>query len=265
MFEGLASWLIESYIGKYINVSPDKLSIGLLSGIIELENVYLKPDAFNEYSLHSPFELKVGIIGKIKFNVSLANLRYSPWILAAENFCLIIGPKKFPSHTTYKNKLEDTLSDLEKKWFEKAELIALQTSSTGQQTGSIWFSFLGSIAYSILKNLNVNLKNLHVRYEDPDNNFGFGVTIESIQIKNENNIITNPDFAEKFNSSSSALFSIENVVSKICEITNFSVECISSSFMVYQKDETDKEEKKCVFEEISKIFNTNLAKGNFLF
>lgn len=91
MLEGLAAWVLKTYIGKYINVNPDKLSIGLLSGVVELENVPLKPDAFNEYDF--PFELKLGYIGKIKLNVSLNTLRYSPWSLHAENICIIIGPK----------------------------------------------------------------------------------------------------------------------------------------------------------------------------
>ncbi len=92
MFENFAAWLLETYVGKYINVSPDKLSIGFLTGAIELEHVSLKLDAFNNNDL--PIQVKFGYIDKIKLNISLATLRYSPLRLVIENLCIILGPKQ---------------------------------------------------------------------------------------------------------------------------------------------------------------------------
>ena len=115
MLEGLAAWLLKTYIGKYVNLNADKLSVGLLSGSVELENLPIKKDAFNDYEL--PFEVKFGHIGKIKLNISLNKLRNTPWSLLAEGLYLIIGPKNTSTNNSNNNynKSEDLLnSDKEK-------------------------------------------------------------------------------------------------------------------------------------------------------
>lgn len=93
MFEGLVSSLLKTYIGKYVNVNQDKLSIGLLSGVVELENASLRLDAINDDN-RFPFVVKFGHIGKIKLSISWNALRQSPWSLIAENIYIIIGPKR---------------------------------------------------------------------------------------------------------------------------------------------------------------------------
>ena len=43
MLEGLATWFLNNYLGKYLeNLDNDQLSISLLSGQVELENVPLR-------------------------------------------------------------------------------------------------------------------------------------------------------------------------------------------------------------------------------
>ena len=43
MLEGLATWFLNNYLGKYLeNLDTDQLSISLLSGQVELENVPLR-------------------------------------------------------------------------------------------------------------------------------------------------------------------------------------------------------------------------------
>ena len=143
MLEGLAAKILQNYIGKYVNVNADKLSVGLLSGVVELENVPLKPEAFNDHDL--PFELKFGYVGKIKLNISLNSLRYTPLLLTADNLFIIIGPKeryknitnnndetKVPtqSDSDINNEAEkikkekiDRLDNLENKWFKEVEFL----------------------------------------------------------------------------------------------------------------------------------------------
>ncbi len=146
MLEGLAAKILQNYIGKYVNVNADKLSVGLLTGVVELENVPLKPEAFNDHDL--PFELKLGYVEKIKLNISLNSLRYAPLLLTADNLFIIIGPKRISTkkneHATvsdevvseeiklkeieqYKEKLQreklDRLVNLENKWFKECEFL----------------------------------------------------------------------------------------------------------------------------------------------
>ncbi|KAJ8780766.1 hypothetical protein J1605_000809 [Eschrichtius robustus] len=63
MLEGLVAWVLNTYLGKYVNnLNTDQLSVALLKGAVELENLPLKKDALKELEL--PFEVKAGLIGK---------------------------------------------------------------------------------------------------------------------------------------------------------------------------------------------------------
>ncbi|KAF4018410.1 hypothetical protein G4228_010158 [Cervus hanglu yarkandensis] len=59
MLEGLVAWVLNTYLGKYVNnLNTDQLSVALLKGAVELENLPLKKDALKELEL--PFEVKAG-------------------------------------------------------------------------------------------------------------------------------------------------------------------------------------------------------------
>lgn len=207
MLEGLASWVLKTYIGKYVNVNAQKLSVGLLSGLVELENVPFLTDAFNENDL--PFELKFGYIGKIKLKISLNALRYTPLILTVENAFLILGPKRNLSQTSldkpelFSEKLEK-LNNLENKWFKEVEFLGISNSTTQDEQSKL-VSIFGPMAYSLLQNIHFNLNHLHVRYEDDANKFSIGVYLDSISIQNS------PDENNK------------NFSFKSCELNNFSI------------------------------------------
>lgn len=210
MFEGLVSSLLKTYIGKYVNVNQDKLSIGLLSGVVELENASLRLDAINDDN-RFPFFIKFGHIGKIKLNISWNALRQSPWSLIAENINIIIGPKreckkkKAAETDVSSQKAESTISneeqnvldetpsletivtsespvdenksgllvDYENKWFKEVEMLGIYSDNPdktmldddtyGNQKRLHVFSYLASFAYSLLNNLHVSLKDLHIR------------------------------------------------------------------------------------------------------
>lgn len=194
MLEGLAGWLLKTYIGKYVHLNTDKLSVGLLSGYLELENLPIRIDVFNEYDL--PFEIKFGHIGKIKLNISLNKFSKTPWSLAVEGIYLILSIKDTSSAKSLFNLSEKlankelnlieklkALELLESKWLKELELME-ETSSLSSTQQSKWFSF-ASIAYNLLKNIKVNFTNIHLRFEDTEQSFG--LRINSIDIRNQEN------------------------------------------------------------------------------
>ena len=210
MLEGLAARVLKAYIGKYVSVNADKLSVGLLSGVVELENVPLKTDAFNDSDL--PFELKCGYVGKIKLTISLNSLRYTPWLLNAENICIIIGPKDSASQARTdddEDKLQqvklDKLINLENKWFKEVEFLGVANGTAGEEQSRL-FSILSPIAYSLIKNLHVSLNHIHIRYEDNVNGFSMGAYIDSISFQNDNETESQ-----------------KNLSFKTCQVNNFSI------------------------------------------
>lgn len=59
MLESLISWVLNTYVGEYLeNLNADQLSVGLLQGQIELENVPLKKTALRKFDV--PVRIKTG-------------------------------------------------------------------------------------------------------------------------------------------------------------------------------------------------------------
>lgn len=93
MLEGLARFLSNN-LGIYLDT--DQLSISLLSGQVELENVPLRKDALR--FLEPAIEVKSGVVGHIKLTIPVSRLRSEPWTLLLENITIVLGPQKFSQY-----------------------------------------------------------------------------------------------------------------------------------------------------------------------
>lgn len=68
MFEALLSPLLLRVLGQYIEDLPrEQLRVALWSGVVRLENVRLRPDAFNH--LKVPFAVRQGTIALLELKV----------------------------------------------------------------------------------------------------------------------------------------------------------------------------------------------------
>ncbi|RCN43106.1 hypothetical protein ANCCAN_10894 [Ancylostoma caninum] len=80
MLENIVAWVLNNYIGEYLeDLNTDQLSVALLSGQVELENVPLKKTALRKLDL--PLEVKAGLLGKLTLSVPITHLRSEPWAL----------------------------------------------------------------------------------------------------------------------------------------------------------------------------------------
>ncbi|XP_043916363.1 vacuolar protein sorting-associated protein 13D [Protopterus annectens] len=183
MLEGLAAWVLNTYLGKYVNnLNTDQLSIALLKGAVELENLPLKKDALNELDL--PFEVKVGLIGKITLQIPFYRPHIDPWVISISRLHLIGAPSRlqeFDEERTRqleKEHKEAFLNALEEKW-----------RSEWQEKGeSYWYSVTASIVTRIVENIELKIQEVHLRFEDdttnPQQPFAFGICIKSVSMQN---------------------------------------------------------------------------------
>lgn len=94
MLEGLATWFLNTYLGKYLkNLNTDQLSIALLSGEAELHNVPLRRDALR--FLNAAVDVRSGTVGRIRLKIPVARLRSEPWSVTLERVCIVTGPQRF--------------------------------------------------------------------------------------------------------------------------------------------------------------------------
>lgn len=183
MLEGLVAWVLNTYLGKYVNnLNTDQLSVALLKGAVELENLPLKKDALKELEL--PFEVKAGLIGKVTLQIPFYRPHVDPWVISISSLHVIGAPERTQDFNDEKEKLLERerkkalLHALEEKW-----------KSDRQQKGeSYWYSVTASVVTRIVENIELKIQDVHLRFEDgvtdPSHPFAFGVCIKNVSMQN---------------------------------------------------------------------------------
>ncbi|XP_074028701.1 vacuolar protein sorting 13D [Leptinotarsa decemlineata] len=187
MLEGLIAWVLNNYLGKYVQLNTDQLSIALLSGKVELENLPLKKDALRNLGL--PVIIKSGFIGKVLLQIPLRQIRSAPWVIAIEQLYLVASPL---SASGWDHDAEDlarheqklsSLDNLEAKWRLKND-IQDANSTYYSSSYSSWFSYGAGLVSEIIENLQLRIQDIHIRYEDstsiPMQPIAFGITLQSL-------------------------------------------------------------------------------------
>uniref|UniRef100_A0A2R5LD33 Putative vacuolar protein n=1 Tax=Ornithodoros turicata TaxID=34597 RepID=A0A2R5LD33_9ACAR len=193
MLEGLAAWVLNTYVGEYVeNLNTHQLSIGLLRGQVELENLPLKKDAFRQLLL--PFEIKAGFIGKISLTIPVTRLRSEPWVINVERLYVVVGPVSLNEYDedheeqVLQNAKLSKLDAMEAKW--KADNESKQEPSYYAYSYASWLTYGTSVMTNIVKNLQLKIKDVHLRYEDsytdPQHPFACGLTIQSLSSLGDN-------------------------------------------------------------------------------
>ncbi|XP_077367984.1 intermembrane lipid transfer protein VPS13D isoform X2 [Festucalex cinctus] len=183
MLEGLVAWVLNTYLGKYVsNLNTDQLSIALLKGAVELENLPLRKDALKEFDL--PFEVKTGFIGKITLQIPFYRPHSDPWVISMSQLNLIIGPAHLREYDDEKEKQEQR----ERKKYLLKTLEEKFKSECEQKGESYWYSVTASVVTRIVENIELNIQDVHLRFEDdtcnPEKPFSFGVCVNNISAQN---------------------------------------------------------------------------------
>ncbi|XP_062822059.1 intermembrane lipid transfer protein VPS13D isoform X4 [Anolis carolinensis] len=182
MLEGLVAWVLNNYLGKYVsNLNTDQLSVALLKGAVELENLPLKKDALKELF---PFEVKAGFIGKITLQIPFCRPHIDPWVISISKLHLIGSPER-------REDLDEEQEELLEKENKKALLLALEErwkKEREQAAESYWYSVTASVVTRIVENIELNIQDVHLRFEDsvtsPSQPFAFGVCIKNVSVQN---------------------------------------------------------------------------------
>uniref|UniRef100_A0A8D0BUC4 Vacuolar protein sorting 13 homolog D n=1 Tax=Salvator merianae TaxID=96440 RepID=A0A8D0BUC4_SALMN len=182
MLEGLIAWVLNNYLGKYVsNLNTDQLSVALLKGAVELENLPLKKEALEKLL---PFEVKAGFIGKVTLQIPFYRPHIDPWVISVSKLHLIGSPEKQEDFDEERERLLERESKkaillaLEEKWKKERE----------QTPESYWYSVTASVVARIVENIELNIQDVHLRFEDgitnPSQPFAFGICIKNVSVQN---------------------------------------------------------------------------------
>ncbi|XP_033238212.1 vacuolar protein sorting-associated protein 13D [Drosophila pseudoobscura] len=168
MLRELITWVLNTYLGKYLeNLNSVQLSVALLSGEVELENIPIRKDALR--ALNLPVEVAGGSIRKIKLQVPVRQFRTSPWCISVEGLFCIICPKNLESWDYAKEKLQDlqyklaVLDNAEAGWRSEK---GMQMESYYFSSYNNWLKYGTNMATNIIDNIELKIFDVHFRYED---------------------------------------------------------------------------------------------------
>ncbi|KAI4169349.1 MAG: hypothetical protein LQ343_005742 [Gyalolechia ehrenbergii] len=180
MLEGLVANLLNRFLGMYVkNFNAQQLNVGIWNGDVKLRNLELRREALDQ--LHLPVNVVEGYLGSLTMAIPWTNLRGKPVRVTIEDVFLLAAPKEDAEYNEEEEAKREHSVKMEK--LENAELLKQRNSEgLSQEEQQKSQSFTESLTTAIVDNLQVSIKNIHIRYEDtiaaPGHPFALGLTLK---------------------------------------------------------------------------------------
>ncbi|KAL4243512.1 VPS13 family protein [Abortiporus biennis] len=171
--------LFNRVLAPYVeNLDLNQVNYGIGQGQLTLHKLRLKKGALDKFRL--PVDVVEGHLGKFTLSLHWMNLGNQPVEIMIEDVYLLVIPS---SESTYDPEEEEARTQAAKQErLENAELLHVQgqleqPEGDQQQPQGL----IGSLIAKIVNNLQVTVKNIHIRYEDklsvPGHPFAAGITL----------------------------------------------------------------------------------------
>lgn len=195
MLESLVASILNRVVGSYVeNFDPNQLQIGLLGGDVKLHGLKLKKGALDQLKL--PLNVVSGHIGSLVLQIPYSNLKSKPVKVFVEDVFLIAKPDM--AQETEGQKRRDQVSKLDKLqlWELTSERAVSKTSNAREDStpeAAQQQNFTSSLVTKIIENLQVTIRNIHLRFEDMDVGVAMGATLGELSA-----LSTNADWEPAF-------------------------------------------------------------------
>ncbi|KAH9898385.1 vacuolar protein sorting-associated protein 13 [Cubamyces lactineus] len=171
--------LFNRVLAPYVeNLDMNQVNYGIGQGQITLTKLRLKKGALDKFRL--PVDvIDAGHLGKLSLSLHWMNLGNQPVEVLVEDVYLLVVPS---SESTYDPEEEERRAqDAKFERLENAELLHMQSRSDVSQDSAQSQGLLSSLVTKIINNLQVTVRNIHIRYEDklsvPGHPFAAGATL----------------------------------------------------------------------------------------
>ncbi|SMN22945.1 similar to Saccharomyces cerevisiae YLL040C VPS13 Protein of unknown function [Maudiozyma saulgeensis] len=166
MLESLAATLLNRLLGSYVeNFDPDQLKVGIWSGDVQLRNLTLRKDCLD--SLDLPVDVKYGVLGDLVLNVPWSSLKNKPVNIFIQDCYLLCIPRDLHSYYSQESLEREFRQKLKKlmQW-ELANKARKSQTIASKTEGSENESFMQSLITKVIDNIQISIKDIHIRYED---------------------------------------------------------------------------------------------------
>lgn len=207
MLESLAASLLNRLLGSYIeNFNPTQLNLGIWSGDVKLKNLELKKDCLDALDL--PINVEMGVLGQLSMNVPWSSLKNKPVKIVIEDCFMIVVPNdKFYEFTDLnerqlklklKRLLEWELHNSENTNKKVVSKNYANNDDVTQIPNSSNESFLQSLITKVIDNLQIVIKNIHIRFEDVEGKLCNYNSSIGFQLKELSAVSTNDKWIPSF-------------------------------------------------------------------
>ena len=180
MLEGLVATLLNRFLGMYVkNFDAKQLNVGIWSGEVKLRNLELRREALDQLRL--PVNVVEGHLGQLTLSIPVSNLRGKPVKVNIEDVFLLAAPKEDAEYNEQEE--EDRAHAVKMEKLDSAELLKERnTEGLSPEEQKKNQSFMDSLITAIVDNLQISIKNIHLRYEDsiaaPGHPYALGLTLQ---------------------------------------------------------------------------------------
>jgi hypothetical protein len=180
MASSIINYIVEKYLNKILEIDEEKTKTSLTSGIVEMENIKIKPDIFKTMNIPY-FELVNGYVGKIKVEFSVLTIYKNPIKVYIDNVFFHARQKEF-------SKISD--EDEIKGWEQSKQEKLSSYEELKQQVQEMSSSEPGFVQ-KLINNIQIEIGNILVRFDDdisyPESPFVFGLVLKKLLIRTTTN------------------------------------------------------------------------------
>ncbi|PKK28593.1 hypothetical protein A306_00007952, partial [Columba livia] len=152
-------------------------------GAVALKNLEIKENALSQ--LDVPFKVKAGHIGQLNLQIPWQNLYTQPVEAVLDGVYLLIVPTasiKYDAEKEARQLLEARQRELQ-RIEEAKQKIADQDKVKEEKQDT----FVEKLVTQVIKNLQVKISNIHIRYEDDitnrNNPLSFGISLQNLSLQ----------------------------------------------------------------------------------
>ncbi|EDK46335.1 conserved hypothetical protein [Lodderomyces elongisporus NRRL YB-4239] len=193
MFESLVANLLNRFLGSYLeNFDPKQLNIGIWGGDVKLTDLRLKKESLDKFKL--PIDVKFGHLGVLTLQIPWSNLKGKPVQIVIEDLYLLASPIVLSDYNEEEEQKRQQAVK-ESKLKEVEEILEAKSEDLGKDLANE--TFAESLVTKIIDNLQVTIKNIHIRYEDEsvltEQPYTFGASLKELSA-----VSTNEDWEPSF-------------------------------------------------------------------
>ncbi|XP_067376850.1 vacuolar protein sorting-associated protein 13A isoform X3 [Channa argus] len=184
VFESVVVDVLNRFLGDYVvNLDSSQLNLGIWGGDAVLKNLEIKENALSQLDI--PFKVRAGHIGRLQLRIPWKNLYTQSVEATLDGVYLLIVPTasiKYDAEKEEKQLQEARQRDLQR--IEETKLKAAEQENPKLEKQD---TFVEKLVTQVIKNLQVKISNIHVRYEDdvtnPNCPLSFGVSLKNLSLQ----------------------------------------------------------------------------------